>query len=52
VLGLFAGVVGARQKRLKTYERALKNISKGPSFTLLAFHFNHLYRLVKIKTPL
>jgi len=41
-LGLFAGVVGARQKRLEKSKRALKNTSKIPSDILLTFHFKHL----------
>ena len=43
VLGLFACVVGAQQKWLLKYERALKNTSKNPSYILLTFHFKQFF---------
>ena len=39
VFGRFVCVVGAQQKWLLKYERALKNTSKIPSDILLTFHF-------------
>jgi len=39
VLGLFVFVVGAQQKWLLKYERALKTRSKTPTDILLTFHF-------------
>ena len=41
MLGLFAGVVGAEQKRLLKREIALKNTSKITSDMLLTFHLKH-----------
>ena len=42
MLGLFVGVVGAEQKMLIKYKRALNTTSKIPSDILLTFHFKHL----------
>jgi len=45
VLGLFACVVGATQKRLIKCEIALKNTSKIPSYVFLTLLFKHLIDL-------
>ena len=42
MVGLFVCVVGAKQKWLLKYERALKNTSKISSYMLLTFIFSYL----------